>query len=146
MKKLKDLKIFRGIFPVIALLMMIGCHDSVWDDVPSSISSFVAKYYPMSGISSYLEKDGQCIVTLQAGATLTFDSKYNWISVNGNGSTLPVIFVTDQLPEKLVEYLQSIQLTDAVYSATTNAKETVVKTANFKITYDKQTGEIRQGS
>ena len=107
----------KGIAGIIALLMLMACSSSLWDDMPSSISSFVSTYYPMSGISAYNESDGVYYVKIKNGATITFDSNYQWLTINGNGQVLPQTFVEDKLEPKLVQYLMEMEQTDEVYSA-----------------------------
>ncbi len=126
------------------LLLLIACSNSLWDELPSPISTFISTYYPMSGISKYDESNGNYYVTIKNGATMMFNSNYEWININGNGTTLPEIFVTDKLPEKLVKYLTELEMTNEVYAAENEPREIILSMLNFKIKYIKETGEISQ--
>ncbi|MBD5266913.1 MAG: hypothetical protein HDS29_00255 [Bacteroides sp.] len=129
---------------VTILLLLIACSNSLWDELPSSISTFISTYYPMSGISKYEEANGNYYVTVKNGASLVFDSNYEWKSINGNGTTLPEIFVTDKLPEKLVRYLTELEETNAVYAAENQPRVIILSMLNYKITYTKETEEVTQ--
>lgn len=42
------------LIPLLFFLMIVGaCSNSVWDEVPSAITSFIEQYYPGSGVKSY---------------------------------------------------------------------------------------------
>ncbi len=129
---------------VTILLLLIACSNSLWDELPSPISTFISTYYPMSGISKYSESNDTYYVTIKNGASLVFDSNYEWKSINGNGTTLPEIFVTDKLPEKLVKYLTELEETDAVYAAENQPRSIILSMLNYKITYTKETGDVTQ--
>lgn len=129
---------------VTILLLLIACSNSLWDELPSPISTFISTYYPMSGISKYSESNDNYYVTIKNGASLVFDSNYEWKSINGNGTTLPEIFVTDKLPEKLVKYLTELEETDAVYAAENQPRSIILSMLNYKITYTKETGDVTQ--
>lgn len=126
------------------LLLLIACSNSLWDELPSPISTFISTYYPMSGISKYDESNDNYYVTIKNGATMVFNSNYEWVNINGNGTTLPEIFVTDKLPEKLVKYLTELEMTNEVYAAENEPREIILSMLNFKIKYIKETGEISQ--
>lgn len=126
------------------LLLLIACSNSLWDELPSPISTFISTYYPMSGISKYDESNDNYYVTIKNGATMVFNSNYEWVNINGNGTTLPEIFVTDKLPEKLVKYLTELEMTNEVYAAENEPREIILSMLNFKIKCIKETGEISQ--
>lgn len=134
----------KEISTVTILLLLIACSNSLWDELPAPISTFVSTYYPMSGISKYEETNDKYYVTIKNGASLIFDSNYEWTSINGNGTTLPEIFVTDKLPEKLVRYLTELELTKEVYAAENEPRIIILSMLNYKIKYIKETGEISQ--
>lgn len=75
---------------------------------------------------------------------MVFNSNYEWVNINGNGTTLPEIFVTDKLPEKLVKYLTELEMTNEVYAAENEPREIILSMLNFKIKCIKETGEISQ--
>ncbi len=128
----------------ITIVLLIACSNSLWDELPAPISTFISSYYPMSGISKYSESDDTYYVTIKNGATLVFDSNYEWKSINGNGVTLPEIFITDKLPEKLVKYLTELELTNSVYAAENEPRTVILTMLDYKIKYIKETGEITQ--
>lgn len=129
---------------IITLLLFMSCSNSLWDELPDPISTFISTYYPMSGISEYNEHDGNYYVTIKNGASMIFDSNYTWIEVNGNGVTLPQIFIQDALEPKLVQYLLELELTGDVYLARNDPREVILDMLDYKIRYIKETGEISQ--
>lgn len=138
------LKIKKELSTLAILLLLIACSSSVWDELPSQISTFISTYYPMSGISKFSETDDQYQVTIKNGATIVFDSNYEWVSINGNGVPLPEIFVTNKLPQKLVTYLTELEETTQVYAAQNDPRTVILTMLNYKISYIKETGEISQ--
>lgn len=129
---------------ITMLLLLIACSNSLWDELPSPISTFISTYYPMSGISKYDESNDNYYVTIKNGASLVFNSDYEWVNINGNGTTLPEIFITDKMPEKLVKYLTELEMTSKVYAAENEPRTIILSMLNFKIKYTKETGAITQ--
>ena len=130
---------------ILTCLTLGACgNDALWDEMPAPISKFVSTYYPMSGVSSYSESNGIYSVTVTNGATITFDSDYQWLTINGNGQTLPEIFVENEFEPKLIQYLTALQLTDSVYAAQNDPREVIVSVTNYKIRYEKSTGDISE--
>lgn len=134
----------KELLTILGLFLLIACSSSLWDDMPEPIATFVSTYYPMSGISEYSEHNGVYYVTIKNGASMTFDSTYTWLEVNGNGVVLPQLFVQDALEPKLVQYLMELELTDQVYAAKNDPREVILDMLNYKIRYIKETGEISQ--
>ena len=134
----------KELLSIVGLMLLIACSSSLWDDLPEPIATFISTYYPMSGISEYNEHNGTYYVTIKNGATMTFDSSYNWLEVNGNGVVLPELFVQDALEPKLVQYLMELEMTDEVYSAKNDPREVILDMLDYKIRYVKETGEISQ--
>ncbi len=132
-------------FSLAAIILLFACSsNNLWDDLPGPISQFISNYYPMSGISEYNEHNGNYYVTIKNGATMEFDSSYQWVEVDGNGVVLPELFVQDALEPKLLQYLMELELTDEVYSAQNGPREVILDMIDFKIRYVKETGEISQ--
>lgn len=129
---------------IIGLMLLIACSSSLWDDLPEPIATFISTYYPLSGISEYNEHNGNYYVTIKNGATLTFDSNYNWLEVNGNGVVLPELFIQDALEPKLIQYLMELELTNEVYAAKNDPREIILDMLDYKIRYIKESGEISQ--
>ncbi len=134
----------KGLLTTLVLILFIACTDSPWDEVPTKIADFVSTYYPMSGISGYSETDDVYKVTVRGGSTITFDSNYNWLTFNGNGSTLPVMFITDRMPETVVRYLTELEVLDKVYAAYNDPRTITLQMLNYKLEYTKATDQIRQ--
>lgn len=134
----------KELLSIVGLMLLIACSSSLWDDLPEPIATFISTYYPMSGISEFSEHNDTYYVTIKNGATMTFDSNYNWLEVNGNGVVLPELFVQDALEPKLVQYLMELEMTDEVYSAKNDPREIILDMLDYKIRYIKETGDISQ--
>lgn len=134
----------KQIIGFIAILLLIGCSNDLWDKLPSQLSTFVSNYYPLSSISQYSEKDGNYYVTIKNGASIVFDSQYHWIAIDGKGNTLPSIFVTDQMPEVLLRYLQETEAVNGVYAAQNEPREIILDMLNYKIRYEKSTQTVME--
>lgn len=135
----------KELLSLIGLLLVMACSNSdLWDEMPEPIARFISTYYPMSGISEYNEHDGVYYVTVKNGASMEFDSSYNWISINGNGDVLPAIFIQDAMEPKLLQYLMELELTNQVYAAKNDPREVILDMLNYKIRYIKETGDISQ--
>ncbi|MFG6381757.1 MAG: hypothetical protein K1V87_06590 [Muribaculum sp.] len=129
---------------VIAILMLMACSHSLWDSLPGPIGTFISTYYPLSNISSYDENNGTYYVTIKNGATITFDSDYQWTYINGNGEKLPQIFVEDKLEPKLVQYLMETESVGEVFAAHNDPREVILDMLDYKIRYIKESGEIME--
>jgi len=134
----------KELISIVGLFMLIACSSSLWDDLPEPIATFISTYYPMSGISEYNEHNGIYYVTIKNGATMTFDSNYTWLEINGNGVVLPQLFIQDALEPKLVQYLMELELTDEVYAAKNDPREVILDMLDYKIRYIKERGDISQ--
>lgn len=134
----------KELISIVGLFMLIACSSSLWDDLPEPIATFISTYYPMSGISEYNEHNGVYFVTIKNGATMTFDSNYTWLEINGNGVVLPQLFIQDALEPKLVQYLMELELTDEVYAAKNDPREVILDMLDYKIRYIKESGDISQ--
>lgn len=134
----------KELISIVGLFMLIACSSSLWDDLPEPIATFISTYYPMSGISEYNEHNGVYYVTIKNGATMTFDSNYTWLEINGNGVVLPQLFIQDALEPKLVQYLMELELTDEVYAAKNDPREVILDMLDYKIRYIKESGDISQ--
>lgn len=86
------------------------------DELPDPIATFVNTYFPGLGVKHYDFKDNVYSVTVDGGTSINFNINMAWTLVDGNGSKLPQMFVTDQLPPGLLQYLQGTSLTDNVYA------------------------------
>lgn len=127
----------------ISALFMQACTSSGdWDDLPDPIAKFVAHYFPEEGVSQYGENDGRYYVRLHDSASLSFDSSYAWISINGEGSTLPQVLLFDQLPPGLYEAIQEDSDLAHVYAVSRNSSTYNVTLTDSYLSYDIATKEV----
>lgn len=130
-----------GIF--VAILSVGACSDSVWNELPRPIAQFVAKYFPFGDVVTYsTSKDGNTTVEIKNGATVVFNKEYVWVDVNGNGSVLPQMFLFDQLPEPLYNYLQEMESVADVYRVTKNDDMEKVLLTDTYVEYNIKSGRI----
>lgn len=121
---------------------MGACNSDVWDELPTSIASFVSQYFPFGELQSYSESDGVEVVRIKNGATLVFDNNYEWTEVNGNGVVLPQQFLYDKLPDKLYVYLESIEAQNSVYKVVRTASAITVTLLDSELMYNQENGAI----
>lgn len=132
-----------AILGLVSLLVLLsGCSDSKWGDLPSSISNFITEYFPSSAIESYSENDNEYYVKIKDGPSLIFDSSYSWTTIDGEGATLPQVLLYDELPPALYEYLQATESLTSVYRLDRNSRQYEVGLFDTAITYNIATGEI----
>lgn len=136
----------RNIFSTIALalviVMMGGCGNNVWDELPSGITAFVTKFFPFGEVESFQTGNNGSTVKIKNGATLKFDPDQQWTEVNGNGSTLPGDFLFDQLPPVLYRYIEEMERVDGVYCVVRTPSNIMVKFLDSEIDYDRATETI----
>ncbi len=125
-------------------LMITGaCSNNVWDELPTPIARFIAEYFPGSGVKSFNATKSQTYeVRINNSASLTFNSNYDWTVVDGNGGTLPAVFVQDQLPPPLLQYLQEGNDEDNVFRVSRDENYYKVTLDDTVLTYDISTGAI----
>lgn len=126
----------------IVIMMMGACGNNVWDELPSRIEAFVTEYFPFGEVESYKTTANGSVLKIKNGATLAFDSDYEWTEVNGNGSTLPQNFLFDELPPVLYGYIDSMERTEDVYSVSRYPDKIMVEFHNSEIEYDRATETI----
>lgn len=134
-----------GIIAIIALLGMLlfsGCGNDDYNELPRQIQTFLNTYYPGEGVANFNESDGTYTVNLDRSATIIFNPDLIWISIDGNGETIPTQFLYDKLPSPLYAYIVSSDNLNEVYSVSWNAGIYQVKFLNNAITYDTVTEEI----
>lgn len=121
-----------------------ACNDEgkQFGQLPGDIQRFIALYYPEIAVSSHSFNNGIYSVTLQNSATLTFDSSYHWLTVDGRGSVLPEIFLYDEMPSELYQYLQTTSNLNNVYSAKRNSNNIIIRLTDSTVDYDIATGKI----
>lgn len=131
---------------VVFLLPLGACdNDDLYNDLPEPIAKFVAQYYPGVSVSDYTHTATTYHVKLQGGPGMTFNDTYDWVSVNGYGEALPQVFLFDNLPPALYEYLQTGSLLDSVMSAERTSRLYTVVLVDTTVYFDVDSGVISQG-
>lgn len=102
--------------------MLTACDndDNPWNNVPDNISEFIDRYYPNSALESATDTDGVYHIRLKNGPGMTFNADGSWTDINGYGMPIVQVFLFDQLPPKLYNYLQETQQLNSVFSITRN--------------------------
>ena len=115
-----------------------ACNDEgkQFGQLPGDIQRFIALYYPEIAVSSHSFDNGIYSVTLQNSATLTFDSSYHWLTVDGRGSVLPEIFLYDEMPSELYQYLQTTSNFSNVFSAKRTANSIILRLTDSTVDYN----------
>lgn len=116
--------------------------NAVWDELPLKITTFLNCYFPEQAVDRYVEEHGDYYVNIKNGASIIFDAGYNWISVNGNGGTLPALFLFDEMPPALYAYLQENEAVNSVYKATRDATTYELALEDETISYNINTGIV----
>lgn len=127
---------------MMAALTLTSCGSSPWDEMSSSVANFVDTYFNEGEVESVTDSGTSVIVTIKNGAQLTFNSENEWTDINGRGGTLPAMLITDQLPDKVVDYLKEMELVGSVYRITRSWHLLRVDLVDSYFTYDDQTGAI----
>lgn len=130
---------------ILLAAVVSGCHnDDDFDALPRDISSFVCQYWPNPSIESYTHpKADEYVVILRDGPELNFDAAYQWTEIDGCGLPLPQVLLYDQLPEKLYDYLEATQQTNAVFELERTARIYKVELLDTELTYDIKSQTIR---
>lgn len=140
----KDMKKIH-LYLLLALLGTIGlssCSSSEWDSMPERIQIFIDKYFNSTDIESYNESNGHYVVVIRNGSVLTFDSNYSWVTIDGRGGVLPQLLISDQLPEKLYNFLYNMEVTGQVYELEKTPTTIRVKLADTYLEYNISTESI----
>jgi hypothetical protein len=119
-----------------------GCGTAMWDEVPGRIQEFIAQYWPGSTVSAYDVVDGEYHVTIKDGASLVFDSEYNWLLINGNGVAIPSILIYDEMPH-IYTYLLARELTHDLMIAENLPRVIILTFTDIIIEYTKSTSSFR---
>ena len=135
-----------GAFILLFLFLtgMLGAcrHGDDYDELPQKIADFVSRYYPGEGVQSFAEAGGTYHVRIANGPGITFDSSYEWVSINGYGMPMPQVMLFDQLPPKLYGYLQDSQQLDSVFGMDRDSKRYTLTLLSSTLIYDIATGAI----
>ena len=132
-----------GILLVVMVAILSGCSDDVkYNELPSEIQEFVARYFPNTGIDTFKETSSVYHVKLKSSVGITFGLDYSWEAVSGYGATLPQVFLYDQLPPVLFNYLQETEQLNAVYAVERVPRLYTVTLFDNTLTYDTVNGAI----
>ncbi|MCM1032223.1 MAG: PepSY-like domain-containing protein [Odoribacter sp.] len=136
------------IYIIIALAASAvwSCQSSdIFKELPQTVSRFVSDYWPNPAIESFTQPHPDTIkVVIKNGPTLTFDSDYLWTEIDGNGMPLPQIFLFDQLPDKLYDYISGGDMTGEVFDVSRNPRLYTVKLLDSHLRYDIATATVTQ--
>lgn len=127
----------------IVSVAICGCSENAaYEELPQPIKTFIAMYYSEIGVEQYQLTDSTYTVTLQNSAMLTFDAELKWCAIDGRGSILPDIFLFDEMPIPLYQFLQSTANLDEVYAAERTATTITLRLLDSVIAYDIATERI----
>ena len=137
----------------IALIFSVGScatssSEESWGDAKTGayISKFMSDYFPARAYTTAELSPESCIIRVKNGPSVTFNPAGKWTSVVGYGATLPQIFLFDQLPPDLYEYIQGLDAVDKVYSVVVDSGQYSVIMLDTSVVYDGATGAITQPS
>lgn len=118
---LQTLRVMSMVFLASAMSpMLTACDndDNPWDNIPQNIAEFIEQYYPNFALESATDNDSGYHIRLKNGPGMTFNADGSWTDINGYGMPIVQVFLFDQLPPKLYNYLQETQQLNAVFSIT----------------------------
>lgn len=125
------------------LLAISACGSTLWDDVPEPIRQFISTYWPGVTVSDYQENtDGSYQATIKNGASLAFDSNYQWTRIDGRGVPLPPILIYNEMPT-IYQYLEAREQTSDLLLAVSSPLTITLTFTDFTLQYDKSTSAIR---
>lgn len=127
---------------VTGMTLLSGCGNSPWGEIPDTIADFVSEYFDGGSVESYVEGANGYTVRIKGGATLTFGTDQQWTDINGNGGTLPQMFLYDCLPSALYGYLDSHEEVNDVYRVHRSFRDIQINLSDGRIDYNPQTGQI----
>lgn len=116
--------------------------DTELDRQPEAVQKIIEQYYPGVGVSSSAWQGKVYVVKLRSGVIFNFNTDFDWTSLNGVGSILPSVFLFDQLPPALYEYLQATESVNSVYRVDRDKDGYVVELQSNSVVYDTETGTI----
>ncbi len=138
--------LFLPVAVIFLLLSAAACdNDDLWDELPVPVAKFVSLYFPESGVNAYSVTSDTYRVRLNGGTGLIFAENYDWVDVNGGGGALPQIFLFDQLPPSLYDYLQTYSLLGDVRRVVRTAESYTVTLSDTYVYYDVGSGKVTQG-
>ena len=121
------------LFILLVAFAVCGCSSEAWDEMPDRAQKFVSQYFPgVEASSTAVGADGQYTVALRNSVTIVFTELGVWLSVDGNGTTLPDNLLFNELPMALYSYLQETGFTR--FGVTTRRTRWVFSTAAWSTT------------
>ncbi len=136
----------RKIFLLMAIAGLMyavnSCESTAWNELTPDVSTFVQRYFPSADVASFNTLSTGSVVQIRNGATITFNSDNVWTDVNGNGNVLPTMFITDELPEALVDYLEESEAVTKVFRVTRDADICTVELHDTSVEYNYNTDKV----
>lgn len=124
MTRTLDITHILQILRVVAMTLLVAAmspfitaceNNDLWDKVPQNIAEFIDRYYPDSELESAADAGGVYHIRLKNGPGMTFNADGSWTDINGYGMPVVQVFLFDQLPPKLYNYLQETQQLNSVF-------------------------------
>lgn len=126
-------------------LLAASCSDPEFDNTPDQITKFTAQYWPGSSIETCVQDSrNNWYIAIKDGPSIMFSPTYSWVDIEGNGMPLPRIFLFDQLPAPLFEYLESNSMLTQVFDVKRTTEKYFVTLLNSSLTYSISTQQITQ--
>lgn len=120
-----------------------SCSDNdLYDEMPTAVNKFISHYYPNSALASFSETKTGYIAVIKNGPGITFNKDCFWTSINGYGSVVPQVFLFDELPPALYEYLQGTEQLDNVFIIIRDSKTYRLQLLNSTLAYDIDSGRL----
>lgn len=135
-------RIYSIILSIIIALGTAGCGNDDYDHLPREIQQFVNLYFPGQEVGGFNESGGSYTVNLTNSATMVFNPSLAWITIDGNGNSLPDIFLYDQFPKPLYDYTVTTDNLHNVYAVTRYGGVYTVTYHDYIIAYDVATEKI----
>lgn len=140
---------WRNLYIHISIWMLAATVTSCSNDtaetsaLPGEIATFVSRYFPEIGVQAYSFNNGVYSVQLHNSALLQFNASMKWTDVDGRGNVLPEIFLFDEMPSPLYEYLETTDNLNGVYNVSRNNLIYTLTLTDSYLTYDIATGEVK---
>ena len=123
------------------------------DAVPFAVDNFVDQFFHGRGLSKSTDLgNDEYTITVKDGPTMTLkvisDSYINpyvsLLSYTGHGETMPPYLAQDQLPEKLYNYIDGLEMTTEIHDMARSNGKITVNLTNATVEYDTVTGTITE--
>ena len=139
-------KFLPALMLLAATLGIAACSDNKdYDEVPEPIIMFLTKYWPNPIIENYSHPNSNTYeVDIKNGPSFVFNGDYDWTEADGEGLPLPEVFLYDQLPSTLYNYLEGGEYLNQVFEIERNARTYELSLLNINLTYDISTDSIRE--